>query len=234
LGDFVFLFFSLKLSMASHLDLEEQEQIEELKHFWRRYGPMLTWALIAVLGAYSAWTGWQYWQRRQGVQASVLYATLEGAVGTADQALVSRALSDMQDKFGATTYAAHASLLAAHFFLDHNAPLDAQRALTWTLAHSPDEGLGCVAKLRLAAVSMDTNDWAGARSVLGGHCPASFEALVQDRLGDIDVLEKKPDDASTHYLAAWRAMKDREPYRQLVEVKLASLGVDPRQEEKKP
>ena len=220
--------------MASHLDLEEQEQIEELKHFWRRYGPILTWVLIAVLGAYSAWTGWQYWQRRQGVQASVLYATLEGAVNAGDQTLVSRALSDMQDKFASTTYASHASLMAAHFFLDHNAPADAQKALNWTLAHSPDEGLAFVAKLRLAAVAMDTKDLAGARSVLAGHCPSSFEPLVQDRLGDIDVLEKKSDDASTHYLAAWRSMKDREPYRQLVEVKLASLGVDPRQEEKKP
>ena len=61
--------------MASHLDLEEQEQIEELKHFWRRYGPILTWALIVVLGAYSAWTGWQYWQRRQGLtQGSLSFA----------------------------------------------------------------------------------------------------------------------------------------------------------------
>ena len=220
--------------MASHLDLEEQEQIEELKHFWRRYGPLLTWALIVVLGAYSAWTGWQYWQRRQGVQASVLFATLESAVATADQTLVSRAVADMQDKFATTTYAAHASLMAAHFFLEHQAPKDAQKALEWTVAHSPDDGLGCVAKLRLAAVSMETKDWAGAKAVLSGKCPASFEALVQDRLGDIDVLEKKPDDARTHYRAAWGAMKDQQSYRQLVEVKLASLGVDPRQEEKKP
>jgi predicted negative regulator of RcsB-dependent stress response len=220
--------------MASHLDLEEQEQIEELKHFWRRYGPILTWALIVVLGAYSAWTGWQYWQRRQGVQASVLYATLEGAVASGDQTLVSRALSDMQDKFSTTTYASHASLMAAHFFLEHKASADAQKALQWTLEHSADEGLGCVAKLRLAAISMDNKDWTAAKAVLVGKCPASFEPLVQDRLGDIDVLEKKPVDALVHYRAAWHAMKDREPYRQLVEVKLASLGVDPRQEEKKP
>jgi predicted negative regulator of RcsB-dependent stress response len=37
--------------MASHLDLEEQEQLDDLKHFWSKYGPLLTWMLIAVLAA---------------------------------------------------------------------------------------------------------------------------------------------------------------------------------------
>ena len=46
--------------MAKHLDLEEQEQLDALKHFWDRWGNLITWLLIAVLGSYAAWTGWQY------------------------------------------------------------------------------------------------------------------------------------------------------------------------------
>jgi len=49
--------------MAQHLDLEEQEQLDELKHFWKQYGNLITWALIAVLSAFAAWNGYQYWQR---------------------------------------------------------------------------------------------------------------------------------------------------------------------------
>jgi len=37
--------------MSSHLDLEEQEQLDELKHFWKQYGHVITWILIAVMGA---------------------------------------------------------------------------------------------------------------------------------------------------------------------------------------
>ena len=46
--------------MASHLDLEEQEQLAELKHFWKTYGNLISWVLIVVLGSYAAWNGWQY------------------------------------------------------------------------------------------------------------------------------------------------------------------------------
>ena len=51
--------------MASHLDLEEQEQLDELKHFWKRWGDLITWVLIAVLGGYAAWMGWQSYQGKQ-------------------------------------------------------------------------------------------------------------------------------------------------------------------------
>jgi predicted negative regulator of RcsB-dependent stress response len=51
--------------MAKHLDLEEQEQLDDLKHFWKSYGNLITWTLIVAFGAYAAWNGWQYWQRTQ-------------------------------------------------------------------------------------------------------------------------------------------------------------------------
>src|SRR5690606_7924847 len=50
-------------AMARQLDLEEQEQLEELKHFWSKWGNAITWFLIAVLGTYAGWNGWQFWQR---------------------------------------------------------------------------------------------------------------------------------------------------------------------------
>ena len=40
--------------MATHLDLEEQEQLDQLKHFWKRWGNLISWALIVVLGAYAS------------------------------------------------------------------------------------------------------------------------------------------------------------------------------------
>ena len=66
--------------MAKHLDLEEQEQLDELKHFWKQYGDLITWVLIAVFGAVAAWNGYQYWQRQQAVQAASMYDEVERAV----------------------------------------------------------------------------------------------------------------------------------------------------------
>ena len=51
--------------MANHLDLDEQEQLDQFKHFWKQYGNLITWVLIVVLGAFAAWNAYEYWQRSQ-------------------------------------------------------------------------------------------------------------------------------------------------------------------------
>ena len=48
--------------MATPLDLQEQEQLDALKAFWKTHGNLITWVLIAVLGAYAAWNGWNIYQ----------------------------------------------------------------------------------------------------------------------------------------------------------------------------
>ena len=36
-------------------DLEEQEQLESLKRWWKKNGNWITWVLIAVLGCYAVY-----------------------------------------------------------------------------------------------------------------------------------------------------------------------------------
>jgi hypothetical protein len=78
------LAFTRDSSMATHLDLEEQEQLDQLKAFWKQYGNLVTWALIAVLAAFAAWNGWNWWQRDQAVKAGAMFDELESAAGTGD------------------------------------------------------------------------------------------------------------------------------------------------------
>ena len=56
--------------MATHLDLEEQEQLDQLKAFWKQWGNPIVWALTLVLAGFAAWNGWNWWQRDQAVKAS--------------------------------------------------------------------------------------------------------------------------------------------------------------------
>jgi predicted negative regulator of RcsB-dependent stress response len=70
--------------MANHLDLEEQEQLDQLKHFWKQYGNLITWGLIAVLSVFAAWNGYQFWQRTQSAQAAAMYDEVEKVVRGGD------------------------------------------------------------------------------------------------------------------------------------------------------
>ena len=214
--------------MAKPLDLEEQEQLDEIKHFWKNYGNLISWTLIAVFGAIAAWNGWQYWQRTQAAQASAMYEEVERAATAADMTRVERAFTDVKDKFGGTTYAHQAGLLAAKAFADKGNVEAAKAALVWVADKSSDEGYRATAHLRLAGILADGKAYDDALKQLAGDFPAEFEGLVADRRGDIDSLQGKKAQAKAEYLKAWRALDERAEYRRLVEVKLTALGVDPK------
>jgi predicted negative regulator of RcsB-dependent stress response len=215
--------------MAKHLDLEEQEQLAEIKHFWNEYGNLITWVVIVVFGSIAAWNGWQYWQRTQAAQASALYEEVERAAQAGDVSRVERAFSDMKDKFGRTTYAQQAGLLAARIFVDKGNADAAKIALGWVADKASDEGLQAVARLRLASILMEAKAYDDALKQLSGDFPKEFEALVADRRGDVYNLQGKKAEAKAEYSKAYKGFDDRAEYRQLVEVKLSALGVDPAQ-----
>lgn len=213
--------------MAQHLDLEEQEQLDELKHFWKEYGNLLTWALIAVLSVFAAWNGYQYWQRSQAAQAAVMYDEIERAAKSGDTARIERSLADMTARFGGTTYAQQAGLLAAKVYYDKG-NIDASRAaLSWVADKAADSGYQSIAKLRLAGILLEKKSYDEALQQLSGSFSKDFSALVADRRGDILQAQGKKAEAKAEYEKAYKAFDERAEYRRLVEFKLNALGVDP-------
>lgn len=213
--------------MAKPLDLEEQEQLDELKHFWKQYGNLITWALIVVFGAVAAWNGYSYWQARQGSQSAVLYEEVERAAQSGDTARLDRAFADMKDKFASTTYAHQAGLLAARTYHDKGNLDSAKAALVWVADKGSDDGIQSVARLRLAGVQLESKAYDEALKTLSGTFPKEFAALAADRRGDILQAQNKKDEAKAEYQTAWKGLEERSEYRRLVEVKLNALGVDP-------
>ncbi len=213
--------------MAQHLDLEEQEQLAELKHFWSRYGDLISWTLIAVLLAFASWNGYNYWQRSQATQASALFDEVERSATAGDLPRLERAWADMQDKFGSTTYAQQAGLLAAKTLYAKDKLDAAKAALTRVADKSADEGYSAVARLRLVAVLVQQKAYDEALKQLSMSWPKSFEPLAQDRRGDVFALQGKKAEAIAEYQKAYQAFNEQMEYRRLVEVKLTALGADP-------
>jgi len=58
------------------LDLEEQEQIANLKSFWNRFGKYIIGVATVALFIYAAMSGWSWYQRSQSAEAAKLYETL--------------------------------------------------------------------------------------------------------------------------------------------------------------
>jgi predicted negative regulator of RcsB-dependent stress response len=213
--------------MAKQLDLEEQEQLDELKHFWKQYGNLITWVLIVVFGGIAAFNFYNYWNRSQSAQSAAMYDQVERAATGGDVASLERAMNDMKDKFGGTTYAQQAALLAAKTFYEKGNKDAARAALAWVVDKSSDDGYQAIARLRLAGILVETKAYDEALKQLSSSFPKEFDPLVADRRGDVFMIQGKKAEARAEYEKAWKGLEDRAEYRRLVEVKLNAMGVDP-------
>ncbi len=212
--------------MANQLDLEEQEQLDQIKHFWKQYGNAITWVLIAILASFASWNFYQYWQRSQASQAAALFDEVERSIQSTDTAKIDRVFADMKDRFASTTYAQQSGLLVAKQYVAVGKLDSAKAALTWVSEQSSDSGYQALAKLRLAGILMESKNFDGALSLLSGSFSAGFEALVADRKGDVMTLQGNKPQAISEYEKALQLFDLRTEYRRLVEVKLNALGVD--------
>lgn len=216
--------------MATHLDLQEQEQIDQLKAFWNQYGNLITWTLTLTLAGFAAWNGWNWWQRQQATKASALYDELDRVAQTGDADRAGRVFADLKERFPRTLQAQQAALLAAKVQADKGQADAALAILAWVADSAGEEEYRAVARLRAAGLLMDKKQYDDALKQLDAvqQGPVrEFDALVADRRGDVLAAQGKKAEATAAYLAAYKAMDSKVDYRQLLEAKLAALGVTP-------
>jgi predicted negative regulator of RcsB-dependent stress response len=211
--------------MAAHLDLEEQEQLEQVKAFWKRWGNLITWVITLALASYAAWQGWNWYERDQANQAAAMYDEFERAAQAGDVDKASSISNDLRSRFAKTGFTAQAGLQAAKLQFEKGKADAAQQNLEWVAEHGNLPEYRDLARLRLAGVLMDAKKLDEAAKALDGVTAAEFAALVADRRGDLALLQNKPDAAREQFQKALAGLEKTQDYRRLVEAKLATLGV---------
>jgi predicted negative regulator of RcsB-dependent stress response len=217
--------------MATNLDLEEQEQLDELKAFWKKYGTLITWLLIVALGSYAAWNGWRWYGRDQAVKAGAMYDQLDKAVQAGDADQAGRVFADLKGRYPGTAFTEQGGLLTAKLQFEKGKPDDALATLAWVESNAAEAEYQTIARLRAAGVLLDQKKYDEALKRLDSialkDAAAEFGALVADRRGDVLMAQGKVDDAKAAYTKAWQAMDAKVDYRRLIEAKLTALGAAP-------
>jgi predicted negative regulator of RcsB-dependent stress response len=217
--------------MATHLDLQEQEQIDQLKAFWNQYGNLITWTLILVLSGFAAWNGWTWWQRDQAAKASAMFDELDRAAQAADAERAARVFADLKERFPRTAYAQQGGLLAAKVQAEKGQADAALATLSWVADNAGEDEYRTIARLRAAGLLMDKKQYEPALAQLDaaaqGKGAKAFETLLADRRGDVLLAQGKKDDARKAYESAYRTMDEKLEYRRLLEAKLTALGAAP-------
>ena len=210
--------------MATHLDLEEQEQLDQLKAFWKQYGNLITWLLILALAGFAGWTAWHNWKRDQAVKAGALYEELDKAAQAGDVDKTARVFADMKERFPGTGYTQQAALLAAKLQFDKGQADAARASLAWASDNATETEYRALARLRLAGLLLDDKKYDEALKQLDGVTAKEFAGLVADRRGDVLLAQGKKDEAKAAYVQAWKALDESLEYRRVVEAKLVVLG----------
>ena len=140
--------------MATY-DLEEQEQLAELKAWWKQHGNMLVNVLTVASLVVIAWQGWGWYQRSQSGQSSMVYHILQKAVQDKDTQRIKAASGELLEKFSGSTYAPLGALTSAKAFIDAGDAKTAKAQLLWA-GHSPGDPSVRVARLDLSMVRWDS------------------------------------------------------------------------------
>lgn len=219
--------------MATY-DLEEQEQLSQLKVWWDRYGNLVTAAVVGVALVVLGWQGWNAYQRKQGAEAAVLYGALAEGLVAKDAAKTRQASGELLEKYGNTHYAALGALLSAKASFNAGDLKTAKVQLGWVAEHAVTPELRDFGRLRLAYVLVEEKAYDEALAKLTPAPVAALAARFTELRGDILLLQDKPDQARAAYEQALKDMDearqaqdlktDAQAYRSIVQAKLEALG----------
>ena len=206
------------------LDLQEQEQLDALKAWWKENGNKMLGVLLAVVITMGGWRGWQYYQHKQSGEAATLYAGFIKQLESSDAKRVNDAAAAVMDKYASTSYAPRAALLAAQVNEQGKDAARARTQLQWVIDHAAEAGLKDVARLRLAALLLDEKNYADALKLLEAKHPASFDGLYADLKGDVLSAQGKAAEARAAYQLAYDKTDAKSMYRNLIQMKMDAIG----------
>lgn len=217
--------------MATY-DLQEQEQIEELKTWWKLHGTLIAALAVAFAVAVVGWQGWQWWQRNQAAQAAQLYGSLQQALQQQDVKRVRLLAGELIDKYSGTAYAAMAALLSGKVLAEAGDAKSAQAQFGWAAEHASDPGTRDLARLRQAIMLADEQSFDAALKLLAIPPVPSFMPRYHEVRGDILAAQGKPGEARSAYDEAIKSLEDSRkaegqppgPYLEILQAKRAASG----------
>lgn len=215
--------------MADHLS--DEEQLQQLKNWWKENGNSLIVAVLVGLIAYFGFQWWQNDQRQQAEQASVLYSELLDTIEVQQgeklseekQSTAMYLIQQLQDGYSGSQYAINANFAAAKIAVD-NGDLDASVApLSWIIEKA-DKPAKALAEIRLARVFIEQAKYDEALALLNTEKANSFLSLTAELTGDVYVAQEQWGDARKVYQQALDALGESSSFRRLLlPIKLANL-----------
>jgi len=207
------------------LDLEEQEQVAELRAWWRQHGNLIVSVVLAAALAFAGWQGWRWYSASQAAQAAAVFDALAKAAQAGDAKALRDSAGTLIESYPRTLYASMGALVAARFHFDRGDFKAAKAQLEWVIERSPSEDFRDIARLRLAAILLDEKAPDEALKLLEAKHAAAYESQYAALRGDALLAKNQRAEARAAYqLALDKAGKEQGAFRESVRMRLEALG----------
>ena len=168
--------------------IEEEQEINQLKDWWKENGKTIIVAFILGVGGMFGWRYWQAHQAEQIAQASAQYDALIYSAQQDEQAKKANIEQFVQAN-RKTAYAVFALLDEAKKATEKQDFAAAEVNLNQALTQSQDEVLTSIVALRLSAVQFQLGQLDNALTTLNQVKGESFNARKAILTGDIQVAK---------------------------------------------
>ena len=207
--------------MAAHL--EEQQELDDFKYFWKNWGRWLFALLIAAALGYLGYIIYKDHKISQNREAAeVLAQMVDKAQSKADSKQINVDLLKLQQDYPDTVPAAQATMMVAATEFDAGRYDTAAGHLNWVLSNQKAPLIQALAAQRLAVVLLQQKKYDAAIAALSTKVEADFEPLLLEAKGDVYAAQNKTKEAAQSYQQALEKLPKEAIERELLQMKLDS------------
>lgn len=182
--------------------MTEDEQVEAIKRWWKRYNGIITVLFSIVLLIMAGFKYWTWHEEKVTQQASNTYEHLMLAFSNHDNKGIRGYANQLITDYGNTVYADAARLTLAKLYVAREHYNRAQEELVYVATHSKMPTLQQVAMIRLARIMAANKDYDKALVELSKVTDSTYLPVVNELKGDIYAATGRYEQAVSFYRQA--------------------------------
>lgn len=180
----------------------EEQQLEEIRKWWKEYGRTVVLGVVLGLSGIGGWSLWRTHLNTQAETASAMYQRLldtAASTNTSDASSTMAQTDALINQYPDSSYAALGALVGARGAYRNHDSKAAKRLLEWARTHAKVLEVPAIASLRLARILSEEGRYDEALKQLDSVSNSNFEALRNELRGDVLRAKGDSDGARSAY-----------------------------------
>lgn len=165
--------------------MTEEEQIESIKQWWRRYSFAITLVLSVLLLAFSGWRYWNWHLEKVQSEASNTYEHMMLSFSNHKNKDTRAYANQLINEYEKTVYADAAHMILARLYISHDDVVKARIELEAVVDHSAMPALKQISRIRIARLLTAEKSYNKALEELKVVNDVVYMPLVNELKGDI-------------------------------------------------